>query len=77
MPAALGALIFGLDKTIALADRICLGEMVSTSRERLSQMRAAAMRDLFDRAKGLFTSGPERQVSWASQAWLILGGGRR
>ncbi len=72
--AALGALIFGLDKTIALADRIGLGQTVSTLRNRLSTMRAAAMRHLFDKRKGLFISGPQRQVSWASQAWLILAG---
>jgi len=72
--AALGALIFGLGKTIALAERIGMGGSVSPLRDRLKQWRAAATRDLFDRERGLFISGPERQVSWASQAWLILAG---
>jgi len=29
---------------------------------------------LYDAEKGLFVSGPNKQVSWASQAWMVLAG---
>jgi hypothetical protein len=37
-------------------------------------MRQGARHHLFDGADGVFFSGPQRQISWASQAWMILGG---
>ena len=39
------------------------------------EAHAAAMREAwFDRERGVFVSGPERQVSWASQIWAVLAG---
>ena len=32
----------------------------------------AALEYLFDKEKGLFISGKEKQISWASQAWMVL-----
>jgi hypothetical protein len=37
-------------------------------------MRQAARNAFFDAARGVFVSGPKRQVSWASQAWLTIAG---
>ena len=37
-------------------------------------MEAAARKDLWDPSLGLFVSGPNREVSWASQAWMVLAG---
>lgn len=37
-------------------------------------MLDAADRHFFDVDQGLFVSGPQRQVSWASQAWMALAG---
>ena len=38
-------------------------------------MKKQAARDaLFDTELGLFVSGAERQLSWASQIWMVLGG---
>ncbi len=34
----------------------------------------AALKYLFDKEQGLFISGKDRQVSWASQAWMVLAG---
>lgn len=34
----------------------------------------AARRELWDEEQGFFVSGADRQVSWASQIWLTLGG---
>ena len=36
--------------------------------------KQAALDRLFDRARGLFVSGAEKQISWASQIWMVLGG---
>ncbi len=37
-------------------------------------METAARARLWDESLGLFVSGPARQVSWASQAWMVLAG---
>ena len=37
-------------------------------------METAAQKNLWDEKLGLFISGPDRQVSWASQAWMVLSG---
>ena len=49
--------------------------------ERLSWLSAdieskkeAAVREFYDDKLGLFVSGPQRQISWASQIWMVLGG---
>ena len=34
----------------------------------------AAMARFWDQKQGCFVSGPDRQISWASQIWMILGG---
>lgn len=36
--------------------------------------KRAALDCLFDKERGLFVSGAERQNSWASQIWMVLGG---
>ena len=36
--------------------------------------KQAAFEGLFDRELGLFVSGEKRQLSWASQIWMVLGG---
>lgn len=39
------------------------------------ERRVAAMKAAwFDDARGVFVSGPQRQVSWASQVWAVLAG---
>ena len=34
----------------------------------------AAAELLWDAQRGMYVSGPEKQVSWASQVWMVLGG---
>lgn len=36
--------------------------------------KRAALGSLFDKDLGLFVSGRDRQLSWASQIWMVLGG---
>lgn len=38
------------------------------------QMTLAARKHFYDAEKKVFVSGPDRQVSWASQAWSVLAG---
>ncbi len=40
--------------------------------ERLARMTAAARTAFLDPARRVFVSGPQRQVSWATQAWMAL-----
>ncbi len=42
--------------------------------ELAGRMTAAARAAFHDAARGVFVSGPERQVSWATQAWMTLAG---
>src|SRR5215813_13997206 len=37
-------------------------------------MTAAARARFYDAGHGLFLSGPQRQASWASQAWMVHAG---
>jgi hypothetical protein len=37
-------------------------------------METAARKHLWDDSLGMFVSGPKREVSWASQAWMVLAG---
>ena len=39
-----------------------------------TQMKAASEKTFWDTEKKVFVSGPDRQVSFASQVWMILGG---
>lgn len=42
--------------------------------EEYEQKRYAARKLLYDASLGMFVSGIERQISWASQIWMVLGG---
>jgi len=69
-----GVLIHAYRQTLALATRLGRAGEVADYAPRIAQMIAAARRAFFDPARKLFVSGPERQVSWASQAWLAIAG---
>jgi hypothetical protein len=64
-------LIYALRQAIELA-----GIVGSDSAGRLEQELqlavAAARTHLWDESAGFFISGPDRQVSWASQIWMVL-----
>jgi hypothetical protein len=69
-----GVLIYAFDRTLRLSRLLGREREASGLAELIARMRAAAREHLFDRKMGVFVSGPQRQVSWASQAWLILAG---
>jgi hypothetical protein len=72
--AEFGVLTFGLRRTVDLADLVGDREASAALRQRLAMMRANAMRHYFDAKNGLFVGGPARQISWLSQAWMVLAG---
>lgn len=67
-------LLYGLRQTARLAERVGRAGDVAFITPLVARMTEAARRHWLDPARGVFTSGPARQVSWASQAWMILAG---
>ena len=69
-----GLLIYCLRETYAMAQAIGRDAEAAFMPPLISRMTDAARRFLWDEHQELFVSGPSRQVSWASQAWMVLGG---
>jgi hypothetical protein len=69
-----GVLVYAHQATLELARAIGKEREVADYPERIARMKAAARRAFYDAERKVFVSGPERQVSWASQAWLAIAG---
>ena len=69
-----GAIVFMLRRMLALAAQLGCAEEVGHYVPIVDGMAAAARAQLFDAGRGVYTSGPAHQVSWAAQAWLVLAG---
>jgi alpha-L-rhamnosidase len=69
-----GILIYAYRQTLKLAERLGLAPRVRDYPSRIKSMTAAARSAFFDVHRGICTSGPDGQVSWASQAWLTIAG---
>lgn len=67
-------IIYGLKATIQLAEKIGREKDVPFIPEIMKRMETAAQKYLWDDKLGLYISGPNRQISWASQAWMVLAG---
>jgi len=70
--ASQGVLIYCIEKAVRLAE-ICdpaQGEMLN---DKLAQVKRAA-HQLWDESAGFYVSGAQRQISAASQIWLVLAG---
>jgi alpha-L-rhamnosidase len=68
-----GILVYSLRQARELARRVGAPE-AAMYEARISTMVASGRRAFFDPGRGVFVSGPERQVSWATQAWMVLSG---
>ncbi|KAG7150809.1 hypothetical protein HYQ46_000235 [Verticillium longisporum] len=66
-----GLVIFALKAVNRLAGR--LGEAAPYGNT-VARLVAAAEGGFYDEDRGVFVSGPQAQVSWASQAWTALAG---
>jgi hypothetical protein len=64
----------GLKATLKLADKLGKTDEVGFISRIIPRMEAAARQHLWDDSRGLFLSGPKREVSWASQAWMVVAG---
>jgi len=66
-----GIMIYAMRETLALAKQLGKENEVAELPELITKMTRAA-RLLYDKQKGLFTSGAGKQISYASQSWMIL-----
>ncbi|HEX7906029.1 MAG TPA: hypothetical protein VF487_19285, partial [Chitinophagaceae bacterium] len=69
-----GIIIYSMKQTYALAKLLGKEDEVADLPGIISKMSDAAKRNLYDKERGLFLSGPDKQISYASQAWMVLGG---
>lgn len=68
---AQGVLIYTLRHAIKLAELDENTEKIKRYKEYLKKAITGAMK-LWDAEKGFFVSGRKRQISWASQVWMVL-----
>ncbi len=69
-----GILIYALRQTLILAKAIGRQEEVGFLTEKIEQMTRAARKSFLDSDRMAYVSGKDRQVSWASWAWMVLAG---
>lgn len=70
--ASLAILIYSMRYGIRLAR--CMGDEETAVRlgEKMEELKHRAVEHFWDEEQKLFVSGAERQVSWATQVWMIL-----
>lgn len=69
-----GVLIYAHKRTLELARRLGVESEIADYPARIARMSAAARAAFWDARAGVFVSGTQRQVSWASQAWMTISG---
>ena len=67
-------LIYAINTLSELANMIGLPKDANKWDELNKKLKVAAVEKYFDKQKGLFVSGPQHQVSWATQIWMVLSG---
>jgi alpha-L-rhamnosidase len=69
-----GLTIYVLKQTYELADLLGKQQEIAWVPAMIEKMTTSAHKNLFDKRTGLFVSGPQKQVSYGSQAWMVLAG---
>ena len=69
-----GCVIWAFKNTWELAKELGKESEVSELPALISKMTRAAHQNLYDKKQGVFISGNKKQVSYASQAWMVLSG---
>ena len=69
-----GIIIYSMKQTYELAKLLGKEKEVEELPALIKKMIAASRKDLYNKDSGFFVSGPNKQVSYASQAWMILSG---
>jgi len=67
-----GIFVYALRQGRELARKLDAEREVSDYSKSIARLTAAARSAFFDSARQVFVSGPQRQVSWATQAWMVL-----
>lgn len=65
-------LICSLRATLALGEKLGKTSEVTFIPKMITLMENAARKNLWDSTLQMFVSGPNHQISWASQAWMVL-----
>lgn len=71
---AQGIYLYCLRAAIELTEALRIAETAKTLRSEYAAKKSAALAHLWDAQMQMFISGDARQVSWASQVWMVLGG---
>lgn len=69
-----GLMIYAAERVCELAEMLGQEEAARPYRAQIARMRTAARKVFFDESRRVCVSGPNHQLSWASQAWMVLGG---
>ena len=72
--AVQGLSIFALKQTFELARLLNKQEELKEVPALIKKMSEAARKHLYNKTTRLFESGKEKQISYASQIWMVLGG---
>ena len=67
-------LIYAINTLSELAFIIGLPKDATKWEELNKKLKVAAIEKYFDKQKCMFVSGPQHQVSWATQIWMVLAG---
>ena len=69
-----GLMTFAIERSYQLARMLGYEQQVAQWSQVVTAMRRAARENFYDRKMGVVVSGPDRQVSYLSQVWMILSG---
>jgi alpha-L-rhamnosidase len=69
-----GVLIFAYRQSLELARRLGFHEEANSYVDTIGKMVSAAQSTFFDGTRQVFVSGPQKQLSWGSQAWMSIAG---
>jgi len=70
--ASLAILIYSIRYGIRLAEYMRDEKTIEWLNEKMKALKHSAVEYFWDEEQSLFVSGEERQVSWATQVWMIL-----
>lgn len=70
--ASLAILIYSMRYGIRLAECMNDEETIYWLQEKMEELKHTAVEHFWDEKQRLFVSGKDRQVSWATQVWMIL-----
>jgi hypothetical protein len=69
-----GVFVYALRQAVDLARHCDAPGEAAKYQQLIARMTTAARGAFYDSSRQVFVSGPKRQVSWASQAWMALSG---